>query len=53
MISERGTRFEPIVLDAFLNRLKEIEQIRKEYDDEASLGKILLQKQRDAESAQL
>lgn len=44
MISERGIRFDPIVFDAFLARLKDIDRIRREYDDEASLSKILLQK---------
>ena len=33
MISERGTRFDPIVLDAFLKRLKDIEEIRNTYND--------------------
>ena len=40
MISERGTRFDPVVLDAFLNRLKEIDQIRRTYNDEDSLSRI-------------
>ena len=34
MISERGTRFDPIVLDAFFERIDEIEKIRKAYDDQ-------------------
>ena len=34
MISERGTRFDPIVLDAFFERIDEIEKIRKAHDDQ-------------------
>ena len=45
MISERGTRFDPIVLDAFLKRLKDIEQIRRTYNDEDSLSRILHRRQ--------
>ncbi|QEG21799.1 HD domain-containing phosphohydrolase [Mariniblastus fucicola] len=45
MISERGTRFDPIVLDAFLKRLKDIEHIRTTYNDEDSLTRILRQKE--------
>lgn len=45
MISERGTRFDPIVLDAFLKRLKDMERIRSTYNDEDSLTRILHQKQ--------
>lgn len=52
MISERGTRFDPIVFDAFLRRLKDIERIRREYDDEVSLNKILQQKQAQKEAAE-
>ena len=33
MLSERGTRFDPIVLDAFFERIGEIERVRKAYDD--------------------
>ena len=44
MIAERGTRFDPIVFDAFLNRLKCIEKIRAKYHDGESLSKILAQK---------
>ena len=33
MISERGTRFDPIVLDAFFKRLGDIEEIREQYND--------------------
>ncbi len=45
MISERGSRFDPIVLDAFLKRLKDIERIRRTYDDEDSLSRIIRQKE--------
>jgi len=48
MISERGTRFDPIVLDAFLKRLKDIEEIRLTYNDEDSLTQILSQKDQAA-----
>lgn len=34
MLSERGTRFDPIVLDAFFRRLGDVEQIRKTYNDD-------------------
>jgi len=34
MLSERGTRFDPIVLDAFFRRLGDIENIRKTYNDD-------------------
>ena len=34
MLSERGTRFDPIVLDAFFRRLGDIEKIRKKYNDD-------------------
>lgn len=34
MLSERGTRFDPIVLDAFFRRLGDVEKIRRAYDDE-------------------
>ena len=45
MISERGTRFDPIVLDAFLKRLKDIERIRRTYNDEDSRSRLMVQKQ--------
>ena len=45
MISERGTRFDPVVLDAFLTRLRDIEAIRLQYNDEASLNEILQRKE--------
>jgi len=35
MLSERGTRFDPIVLDAFLDQISEIERIRAEYNDKS------------------
>lgn len=34
MLSERGTRFDPIVLDAFFRRLSDVDKIRRTYDDE-------------------
>ena len=34
MLSERGTRFDPIVLDAFFRRLADVEKIRRSHDDE-------------------
>jgi putative two-component system response regulator len=40
MLSERGTRFDPIVLDAFFERLQEIESIRNEYDDSKTVDEI-------------
>lgn len=40
MLSERGTRFDPIVLDAFFDKIVEIEAIRKEYEDSAQAKEI-------------
>ena len=40
MLSERGTRFDPDVLDAFLDRIRDIERIRRDYDDKDSLAAI-------------
>ncbi len=34
MLSERGTRFDPVVLDAFFRRLTDVENVRKTYNDE-------------------
>lgn len=44
MLSERGTRFDPIVLDAFFERIEEIERVRKAYDDAAKIQMIKSQK---------
>ena len=33
MISERGTRFDPVVLDAFFQRIDDIESVRARYSD--------------------
>ena len=44
MLSERGTRFDPIVLDAFFERIEEVETIRQTYDDQHNLKKIEDQK---------
>lgn len=41
MISERGTRFDPKVLDAFLNRLADIERIRRNFRDAAKTNSLL------------
>ena len=40
MLSERGTRFDPIVLDAFFRRLSDIEKIRLTYDDKQQKDQI-------------
>ena len=40
MLAERGTRFDPIVLDAFFDRIEDIESIRQEYNDEKSLERL-------------
>ncbi|MEL7496431.1 MAG: HD domain-containing phosphohydrolase [Planctomycetota bacterium] len=40
MLSERGTRFDPIVLDAFFERIEEIEEIRQRFDDSATARQI-------------
>ena len=40
LLSERGTRFDPIVLDAFFRRLGDIEKIRKAYNDEIQLEQM-------------
>ena len=44
MLSERGTRFDPIVLDAFFDRIEDIEKIRKMYDDQHNMEIIKDQK---------
>lgn len=40
MLSERGTRFDPIVVDAFFERINDIEAVRLEHSDEDSYQKI-------------
>lgn len=40
MLSERGTRFDPIVLDAFFRRLSDIEKIRLTYEDQFQKDQI-------------
>jgi putative two-component system response regulator len=40
MLSERGTRFDPIVIDAFFNRISEIEHVRSQHQDVDSYQKI-------------
>jgi len=44
MLSERGTRFDPIVLDAFFERIEEIERVRQAYDDSLKVQMIESQK---------
>ena len=44
MLSERGTRFDPTVLDAFFDRFEEIEAIRRQYDDGEQFEQISDQK---------
>ena len=40
MLSERGTRFDPRILDAFFARFNEIEAIRQRYDDKSTVEAI-------------
>ena len=40
MLSERGTRFDPIVLDAFFRRLSDIEKVRLTYEDQKQKDQI-------------
>ena len=40
MLSERGTRFDPRVLDAFFNRFEQVEEIRQQYDDTSAIEEI-------------
>ena len=40
MLSERGTRFDPQVLDAFFMRFEQIEEIRVAYEDKSTVEKI-------------
>ncbi len=40
MLSERGTRFDPAVLDAFFARFERIEEIRLEHEDRSTVMKI-------------
>jgi putative two-component system response regulator len=44
MLAERGTRFDPIVLDAFFERINDIETIRQQYDDAKKIKQIQEQK---------
>lgn len=44
MLSERGTRFDPVVLDAFFERIQDIEKIREAHDDKTSVEIISNQK---------
>jgi putative two-component system response regulator len=44
MLSERETRFDPIVLDAFFRRLSDIEKIRLNYDDKDQRDQIIASK---------
>jgi putative two-component system response regulator len=45
MLSERGSRFDPIVLDAFFERIEDIEEIRKAHHDQHNYHLISEQKQ--------
>ncbi|MGY8748759.1 MAG: HD-GYP domain-containing protein [Pirellulales bacterium] len=45
MLSERGSRFAPIVLDAFFERIEDIEEIRKAHHDQHNYHLISEQKQ--------
>ena len=45
MISERGSRFDPVVFDAFIKRLGCIEKIRARYQDNALPNYNLAQKE--------
>ena len=40
MLSERGTRFDPIVVDAFFERINDIEHARSQHADSESYQKI-------------
>ena len=40
MLAERGTRFDPIVLDAFFRRLSDIERVRLTYEDHVQKDQI-------------
>ncbi|MEM9941682.1 MAG: HD domain-containing phosphohydrolase [Planctomycetota bacterium] len=44
MLSERGTRFDPTVLDAFFKRIKEVHEIRTKWDDAETFREISKQK---------
>ena len=45
MLSERGSRFDPDVLDAFFERIEEIEEIRLSHDDSQQFQRIEAHKQ--------
>lgn len=45
MLSERGTRFDPVVVDAFFDRMNDIEHIRQTYGDSTPYGEIAEMKQ--------
>ena len=48
MLSERGTRFDPIVLDAFFDKIADIDAIRRKYDDTEKVKQITAQKEAEA-----
>jgi putative two-component system response regulator len=50
MLSERGTRFDPDVLDAFFKRISEIDQIRRDWDDSVTIKQIADHKKQEGES---
>ena len=52
MLSERGTRFDPIVLDAFFDKIADIDAIRRKYDDTEKVKQITAQKEAEAQQAE-
>ena len=52
MLSERGTRFDPIVLDAFFDKIAEIDAIRRKYDDTEKVKAMTKQKEEEAKQAE-
>lgn len=44
MLSERGSRFDPIVLDAFLDQIDQIEIIRQDYNDQSLVNQSAFRK---------
>ena len=52
MLSERGTRFDPIVLDAFFDKIAEIDAIRRKYDDTEKVKQMTAQKEAEAKQAE-
>ena len=52
MLSERGTRFDPAILDAFFDRIAEIDAIRRKYDDTEKVKQMTAEKEEEARKSE-